>query len=422
MTKTVVVVGAGVAGIQVSQQLADLGVTVHLIEKEATVGGLSTHLGKVFPTDDCALCLDACEELFGGYHRRCQYRTLLGSQKKLSLHIQTQVKSIKREGSVFSVSLRISPRHVLLDRCVVCLECIQVCDVEVEDEYILGRSKRKAIYRPIPQGVPLAPLIDMDSCTRCSKCVDVCEVGAINLDQRAKTRTIKADAIVLATGVEERSPGALPGYAYDRCEDVLTQRELARLLDPAGGTNGEVLTAAGEPAKSVSMILCAGSRDLNAVEYCSQACCSYSLKHAVMLRELGIDVNLCYMDLRVPTHSHHYLEQAKEFGVKFVRGKPDHVVVHDGSPVTVVENTESLKRQEIKSDIVVLASPLVPHALQQESFIGFLDAYGFSHRRNEEGGVYACGTSTGPTDIPTSIAEANAVALEVYTDLMGVGR
>ncbi|UCH03426.1 MAG: CoB--CoM heterodisulfide reductase iron-sulfur subunit A family protein, partial [Candidatus Thorarchaeota archaeon] len=271
MTKTVVVVGAGVAGIQVSQQLADLGVTVHLIEQEATVGGLSTHLGKVFPTDDCALCLDACEEMFSGYHRRCQYRSLLGSQKKLSLHTQTQVKSIKREGKGFSVFLRTSPRYVLLDRCVVCLECIQVCDVEVEDEYNLGRSKRKVIYRPIPQSVPLAPVIDMDSCTRCSKCVDVCKVGAINLDQRVKTRTIKADAIVLATGVEERSPSTLPGYAYDECGDVLTQRELARLLDPAGGTNGEVLTAAGEPARSVSMILCAGSRDLNSVEYCSQA-------------------------------------------------------------------------------------------------------------------------------------------------------
>jgi len=422
VTKTVVVVGAGIAGIQVSQQLADLGVTVHLIEKEATVGGLSTHLGKVFPTDDCALCLDACEELFSGYHRRCQYRTLLGSQKKLSLHTQTQVKSIKREGNGFSVSLRISPRYVLLDRCVVCLECIKVCDVEIEDEDNLGRSKRKAVYRPIPQGVPLAPLIDMDSCTKCSKCVDICEVGAINLDQRAKARTIKADAIILATGVEERSPSTLPGYAYDECEDVLTQRELARLLDPAGGTDGEVLTAVGEPARSVTMILCAGSRDLNAVEYCSQACCSYSLKHAVMLRELGIDVHLCYMDLRVPTHSQHYLERAMELGVKFVRGKPDHVVVRDGRPVTVVEDTESLKRLEVKSDIVVLASPLVPLASQQEAFTNFLDVHGFSLRQNEESGVYACGTSTGPTDIPTSVAEANSVALEVYTDLMGVGK
>ena len=297
-----------------------------------------------------------------------------------------------------------------------------MCDVEIEDEYNIGRSKRKAVYRPIPQGVPIAPVIDMDSCTKCSKCMDICEVGAINLEQRTKTRTIKADAIVLATGVEERSPSTLPGYAYDQCEDVLTQREMARLLDPAGGTDGEVLTAVGEPAKSVTMILCAGSRDLSAVEYCSQACCTYSLKHAVMLRELGIEVHLCYMDLRVPTHSQHYLERAMELGVKLVRGKPDHVVVRGGRPVTVVEDTESLKRQEIKSDIVVLASPLVPLASQQEAFSSFLDVHGFSLRHNEESGVYACGISTGPTDIPASVTEANSVALEVYTDLMGVGR
>ncbi len=422
MAKTVVVVGAGVAGIQVSQQLADLGFVVHLVDRESTVGGLSAHLGKVFPTDDCALCLDACEELFSGHHRRCQYRSLLGSQKKLNLHTQTQVKSIKREGNGFSVSVKTSPRYILLDRCVVCLECIHACEVEVEDEFNLGRGTRKAIYRPIPQGVPLAPLIDMDSCTRCGKCVEVCGVGAINLDQRAKTRTIRADAIVLATGVEERLPHILPGYAYGECEDVLTQRELARLLDPTGSTVGKALTASGQPAKSVTMILCAGSRDLNAIEYCSQVCCTYSLKHALMLREQGIDVSLCYMDLRVPSHSRHYLELARESGVKFVRGKPDHVVVRDGRPVTVVENTESLERLEMGSDIVVLASPLIPLASQDGSFTDLLDADGFCHRRSKKSGVYACGTSTGPTDIPTSVAEANSVALEIYTDLMGVGK
>ncbi|MBE0526080.1 MAG: NAD(P)-binding protein, partial [Candidatus Thorarchaeota archaeon] len=45
MAKSAVVIGAGLSGIQVSQQLTDLGVTVHLIEKEAIIGGLSTYLG-----------------------------------------------------------------------------------------------------------------------------------------------------------------------------------------------------------------------------------------------------------------------------------------------------------------------------------------------------------------------------------------
>ncbi len=419
MAKTVVVIGAGLAGIQVSQQLVDLGLTVHLVEKESTVGGLSTYLGKVFPTDDCALCLDACEELFSGNHRRCQYRSLLGLQRKLTVHTLTEVRSIKREENLFSVSIRTNPRYVLLDRCVVCLECVNVCDVEVPDDRNLGRSMRKAIDRAIPQGIPQAPVIDMDYCTKCNKCIDVCGVNAIDLSQKAKTRTIKADAVVATTGAEELVPDTLPGYAYAESPNVLTQKEIARLLDPAGPSTGKVLTASGKPVDSVTMILCAGSRDLNHTAYCSQACCTYSLKHAIMLRELGIDVTVCYMDLRVPLSSTHYLERAREVGVRFLRGKPDHVNLNDDLLVTHVEDTQTQKNEAIKSQLVVLASPLVPLASQEEYLTPLVDGQGFATRNVE--GFYACGTATGPKDIPTSIAEANSIALQVYIDLE-VGR
>jgi heterodisulfide reductase subunit A-like polyferredoxin len=419
MPKTVLVVGAGLAGIQVAQQLADLGMSVHLVEKEATVGGLSVHLGKVFPTDDCALCLDVCKELYDGKHRRCQYRTLLGAQKGLTLHTLTEVKSIKKNGSKLSASLWSQPRFISPDRCVTCLECIKVCDVEVQDELNLGRRKRKAVYRPVPQAVPLIPVIDVKACTRCGKCVDVCGVGAINLEDKPTRRTVTADAVVIATGVEEWNPAALRGYEYDKYEDVVTQRELARLLDSTGPTDGAVLTASGKSVDSVTMILCAGSRDLNAFEYCSQACCTYSLKHAIMLRNLGIRVTLCYMDLRVSPHSQHYLLHARELGVGFVRGKPDRITLRNGSPVTVVEDTESKKRLEIGSDLVVLSSPLVSLAAKEEQFASLLDKHGFVSCPDSGERIYACGTSLGPTDIPTSVAEANSVALQVYLDLEG---
>ncbi|KXH77114.1 MAG: hypothetical protein AM326_05675 [Candidatus Thorarchaeota archaeon SMTZ-45] len=419
MVKTVVVVGAGIAGVQVAQQLSDLGMRVHLVEKEATVGGLSAHLGKVFPTDDCALCLDVCEELYDGKHRRCQYRTLLGTQKGLTLHTLTDIKSIKKNGKKFSLSLRSQPRLVSPDRCVVCLECINVCDVEVLDEMNLGRRNRKAIYRPVPQAIPLIPVIDIESCTKCGKCVDVCGVGAINLEQKRTSRSITADAVVIATGVEERNPSNLSGYEYGEYQDVLTQRELARLLDSTGPTNGAVLTASGKSVNSVTMILCAGSRDLNAAEYCSQACCTYSLKHAVMLKNSGVNVTLCYMDLRVPLHSQHYLTLARELGVKFIRGKPDQVTIRGDSLLTIVEDTESKKRLEIESDLVVLASSLIPLASEREEFTSILDKHGFISHQDPRERIYACGTSTGPTDIPTSVAEANSVALQVYLDLEG---
>lgn len=51
----VMVVGGGIAGIQASLDLADLGYYVHLMEKSASIGGVMAQLDKTFPTNDCAI-------------------------------------------------------------------------------------------------------------------------------------------------------------------------------------------------------------------------------------------------------------------------------------------------------------------------------------------------------------------------------
>ncbi len=55
VTKEVLVVGGGVAGIQTSLDLADAGYQVHLVEKEASIGGLMAALDKTYPTMDCSI-------------------------------------------------------------------------------------------------------------------------------------------------------------------------------------------------------------------------------------------------------------------------------------------------------------------------------------------------------------------------------
>jgi heterodisulfide reductase subunit A len=49
------VVGGGGAGIQASLDLADAGYYVHLLEKDAAIGGVMPQLDKTFPTSDCSL-------------------------------------------------------------------------------------------------------------------------------------------------------------------------------------------------------------------------------------------------------------------------------------------------------------------------------------------------------------------------------
>ena len=51
----VMVVGGGIAGIQASLDMADLGYYVYLVEKSASIGGVMAQLDKTFPTNDCAI-------------------------------------------------------------------------------------------------------------------------------------------------------------------------------------------------------------------------------------------------------------------------------------------------------------------------------------------------------------------------------
>ena len=52
---SVLVVGAGIAGMQSALDLADSGFYVHLIESSPAIGGVMAQLDKTFPTNDCSM-------------------------------------------------------------------------------------------------------------------------------------------------------------------------------------------------------------------------------------------------------------------------------------------------------------------------------------------------------------------------------
>jgi heterodisulfide reductase subunit A len=52
---SVMVVGAGIAGMQTALDLADSGFYVYLVEKSPSIGGVMAQLDKTFPTNDCAM-------------------------------------------------------------------------------------------------------------------------------------------------------------------------------------------------------------------------------------------------------------------------------------------------------------------------------------------------------------------------------
>lgn len=55
VTKAVLVIGGGVAGIEAALELADAGHKAILVEKEASIGGIMAQLDKTYPTMDCSI-------------------------------------------------------------------------------------------------------------------------------------------------------------------------------------------------------------------------------------------------------------------------------------------------------------------------------------------------------------------------------
>jgi heterodisulfide reductase subunit A len=52
---SVMVVGAGIAGMQAALDLADSGFFVFLVEESPAIGGAMAQLDKTFPTNDCSM-------------------------------------------------------------------------------------------------------------------------------------------------------------------------------------------------------------------------------------------------------------------------------------------------------------------------------------------------------------------------------
>lgn len=147
-TGAVMVVGAGIAGIQASLDLADSGYLVHLVDSDSAIGGVMAQLDKTFPTNDCSMCIISPKLVEAGRHLNIDLKTM------------TRVKSVKGSVGNFSVTLQETPRFIDLDKCTACGECAGVCPVELPSDFDAGLATRKAAFKLYPQAMPSAYAIE----------------------------------------------------------------------------------------------------------------------------------------------------------------------------------------------------------------------------------------------------------------------
>jgi heterodisulfide reductase subunit A2 len=425
ITKKALVIGGGIAGIQAALDIADSGHEVILVEKESSIGGHMAQLSETFPTLDCSQCILTPKMVSVSKHRNVRLMTY------------SEVEEVSGYVGNFNVRIRRKAPSVNWSICTGCGQCMEKCPAKVPSEFDRGLSTHGAIYIPFPQAVPNKPVIDRDSCIyyktgKCKLCEKTCEIGAIVFDQEDEIIEEEVGAIITATGYETLPIVNLAEYGAGEVPDVIDGLAFERLLSASGPTGGEVRRPSdGRVPEEVVFVQCAGSRDPERYQpYCSKICCMYTTKHALLYKHRVHEGQpyIFYIDIRTggKGYEEFYHSAEEDEGIIYLRGKVAKIF-RDGDK-TVVWGTDTLtgRNVEIRADLVVLATALIPRESTAELVKklriqtgpnGFLAEAHPKLRPVESinSGFFMAGVAQGPRDIPETVAQASGAAAKVIS-------
>jgi len=410
----VLVVGAGVAGMQASLDLANAGYLVHLVDKSPTIGGIMAQLDKTFPTNDCAMCIISPKLVEVGRH--------------LNINIlpNTQVETVVGEAGNFQVSLTNYPRYIDLEKCTACGQCRQVCPATAVNEFNQSLDLREATYMRYPQAIPRGFTIDREVCIGCGLCEKVCLAEAVRYDDAVRQTEINVGAVVLAPGNDVFDPSRFDTYSYGTYPNVVTSLEFERILSASGPYRGHLMRPYDreEPHK-IAWLQCVGSRNINACDnsYCSAVCCMYAIKEAVIAKEHAhgsLDTAIFFMDMRTyGKEFEQYYNRAQEHGVRFIRSRV-HSVEPEGEcdlRLTYVDEKGAEKSEVLDMVVLSVGFEVGKDTVELAERLGidlnkhhFAVTDGFMPVATSRPGVFVCGTLQAPKDIPQSVMEASGAA------------
>jgi heterodisulfide reductase subunit A len=278
-------------------------------------------------------------------------------------------------------------------------------------------------------------------CCECMECVKACEAKAIDHSMAPETVEVKVGSIVLATGYDVLDPSDMTPYGYGKYPNVFTSLEFERLSNATGPTGGRILMRDADggfthPPKSVALLHCIGSRDVNHHEYCSRVCCMYALKYSHLIKEkVGHDAAVYdfYIDMRCFGEGYEeFYRRCQEEGTIFVRGKVAEITdearsrEEKGKLVCLAEDTLLGRAIRVPVDMVVLCVAMQARedAVEVGRIFGVnLGADGFFLEEHPKlgplntatDGVFLAGACQSPKDIPDTVAQASGAAAKALS-------
>jgi len=416
----VMVVGAGISGIQASLDLAAMGFRVFLVDKSPAIGGKMAQLDKTFPTNDCSMCIESPKFIECNRH------------PNIEILSYTEVDSVEGEAGNFKVTLVKKPRYIIQDKCRGCTLCAEVCPVEVPNRFNQGLSTSKCSHIYFSQAVPLVTYIEPDNCLflkdkKCTICESACKNDAINLYQKAERVKAEVGAIIMAPGYEAFDPKLRGDYGYGQFQNVVTSLDFERILCSTGPYEGEIRRPSdGKHPKKIGWIQCVGSRQVleGGNSYCSAVCCTYTQKQVILAKDHDseIEAAIFHNDIRAFGKDFERFYQRTEAlpGVRFIRS---YVSVGREIPesknVTLRYSTIDDGVKEEEFDMVVLSVGINP----PEDVQALAGRFGIKLNDHEfcqtnpgnpietsRPGIFVSGAFQGPMDIPESVTTASGAA------------
>ncbi len=443
-SQDVLVVGAGIAGIEASLALAKADRNVHVVERTGFIGGTMIKFEDVYPNLECSTCMVAPKQ-----------QAML-AQKNIDLITPAEVDAVEGAAGDFTVEVTKRARYVDAAACIGCGMCIDACPVVLPNLFEEELTERKAIYIPCPGALPNVPVLDMSVCVRsdgedCTACKDSCMFEAVDFEQKDETRTLEVGAIIVATGFELYDATQEEGLGYGEIEDVYTGFEFERLFASNGPTEGEIVRKNGEPPRSAAIVHCIGREKSG---YCSGICCGYSAKFGHYLRQKLPEITIydLHTDICIPGKNLESFinktaadidESIRYTDIAIGNGNGDSDADEgsdsDSGDAIAVEVTDRTgEKRTLTVDMMILAPAVVPRADAGElaEMVGIdRDTHGFFVAGDDGGaggiivrsvettkpGVLSIGCARGPKTIQRSISDADAAAARVIALLAGEG-